>query len=155
MVIIGIDPGTSRVGYGIIKKGKKIRVLDYGIISTEKNIPQEKKLIIIEKEFRKLLRKYKPKYLAVETLFFFKNLKTAMKVSEARGVIILEAGKKKLKIIELSPLQIKNTITGYGRATKKQMQRMIKERLNLQKIPYPDDAADALSIAFCASFLVK
>lgn len=155
MVIIGIDPGTSRIGYGVIRKGRKIKVLDYGIISTKKNIPQEKKLVIIEKEFRKLLRKYKPKYLAVESLFFFKNLKTAMKVSEARGVIILEAEKKGLKIIEISPLQVKNTITGYGRATKDQVQRMIKKRLNLKEIPRPDDAADALSIAFCASFLVK
>jgi len=155
MVILGIDPGTSRMGYGLIKKGRGITTLDYGIISSPENIPQEQKLLIISKELRKIFRKYNPQYIAIEKLFFFKNLKTVMTVSEAKGIVLLEAARRKIKIIQLSPLQIKNAISGYGRASKKQMQQMIKERLKLKEIPKPDDAADALSVAFCALLLLK
>lgn len=155
MIIIGIDPGTSRMGYGLIKTGRKINVLDYGIISPLEKISQEERLLIISKELRKIFRKYNPQYLAIEKLFFFKNLKTAMTVSEAKGVVLLEAAKRKIKVIQLSPLQIKNAISGYGRASKKQMQQMIKKRLSLKEVPKPDDAADALSVAFCALLFLK
>ncbi len=155
MVIIGIDPGTSTTGYAVLRKGKKLSVLEYGIIQPSPNLKSSEKLIKIEKEFLKIFKKYKPHYLSIETLFFFKNSKTAMRVSEAKGVIMLTAAKKKMIILEFTPLQVKKTITGYGRANKKQVQGMIKKILHLQKIPKPDDAADALSLAFCASLLLK
>lgn len=153
MIIIGIDPGIAITGYGVIRKVKgRLKCLGYGIIQTAPSLPPEQRLKKLHLEIAVLLRKYKPKILAVERLYFFKNLKTAVPVSQAQGVILLAAAEKKLKVVQLSPLEVKMGVCGYGRADKVQVQKMIKEILGLKKIPTPDDAADGLSVAVCSSF---
>ncbi len=149
MIIIGIDPGLATVGWGIIKKGKKDKCLGYGVILTKPCLVPAERLKRINNELNKIIRKYQPDVLAVENIYFFKNLKTAMPVSQAKGVILLTAAKKKLPVYEFTPLQVKMTITGYGRAEKKQIQRMVQELLDLKEMPRPDDAADALGVAIC------
>ncbi len=158
MIILGIDPGTATTGYGAIKvKNQRIKVknnlicLGYGCIKTSPDLNDAERLRIISQEMNKIINAYKPKILAVEKLYFFKNLKTALPVSQARGVILLSAAKKKIPIFEITPLQVKMTISGYGRADKKQIQEMVKIILNLKEIPKPDDAADALGMAICCS----
>ena len=156
MIILGIDPGTATTGFGLIEKQGAKRTLQcvaYGCIETPKTKSAEQRLLILEKEMLKLLEKYKPGMLAIERLFFFKNLKSALPVSEARGVILLCAAKKNLPIVEFPPLQAKMAITGYGRADKKQMQAMVQKILLLPVIPKPDDAADALALAIACSML--
>jgi len=153
MIIIGIDPGTATTGFGVIKKTKndKLELIEYGCITTEKNLNSAKRLEKLYKEITSLIKKYKPDIVAVEDIFFFKNLKTAIKVSQARGVILLSIIKNKAKLLEFTPLQIKQAVACYGRADKNQVQQMVKTLLNLKKIPKPDDAADALAIAICAA----
>lgn len=156
MIITGIDPGSVITGYGIIRKTKKgLKCLDYGVIETNPSLPPEQRLHKLHLELLKLLRQYKPGILVVEKVFFFKNLKTAMPVSEAGGVVLLTAAKKKIKVKQLTPLEIKMGICGYGRADKKQVQKMIKEILKLKEIPRPDDAADALATAVCWAYSTK
>ncbi|MGF6906885.1 crossover junction endodeoxyribonuclease RuvC [Fusobacterium sp. PH5-44] len=148
MRIIGIDPGTAIVGYGIIDGEKnKCEVVDYGCIFTEKNLPMEDRLCIIYQKLSELIEKYKPTHMAIEELFFFKNSTTVISVGQARGVIILAGKQKGLDIQGYTPLQVKMGITGYGKADKKQVQEMVKRFLKLDEIPKPDDAADALAIA--------
>jgi len=152
MVILGIDPGTAIVGYGIISKEKsKLELLGYGCVTTDKILPQADRLGIIKKEIGKIIKKYKPQVMAVEELFFFKNLKTAIKVAEARGVLLVIGKDAGLRICEYTPLQVKIATVGYGRAEKQQVQKMVKAILNLKEIPKPDDAADALAVAICAA----
>jgi len=151
MIILGIDPGTARIGFGIIQKNNKLKLIDYGCIETSKNLKTPQRLIKLEKQLQEVIKKYKPKMVAVEDLFFFKNLKTAITVSQARGVILLTAAKLNVPISEYTPLQIKQAVTSYGRAEKRQVQRMVKMILNLKKIPKPDDAADALAAAICCA----
>jgi crossover junction endodeoxyribonuclease RuvC len=163
MIIIGIDPGTAKTGFGVIRKipglksknRNKIKCLGYGVIKTNPNFPPGERLKKINNELNKLINKYKPAVLAVEGIFFFKNLKTALPVGQAKGVILLTAAKKNVPVYEFTPLQIKMAITGYGRAEKKQVQKMIKTLLNLKEIPCPDDAADALAIAICCLNFLK
>jgi crossover junction endodeoxyribonuclease RuvC len=159
MIIIGIDPGTATTGYGIIKvkrqkaKGKsRLKCLGYGVIKTDPSLSSEERLKKLHSALSKLLREYKPKILATEKLYFFKNLKTAIPVSQAQGVILLTASKKKIKVHQFTPLEVKMGICGYGRADKTQVQRIIKEILALKEIPKPDDAADGLAIAVCCAF---
>ena len=159
MIIIGIDPGTAITGYGVIevknhksKTKNKLKCLKYGVIKTCSSSSIEERLKKIYSELSKLINKYKPESLIIERLYFFKNLKTVIPVSQAQGVILLLAAKKKIKIFYFTPLEAKMGICGYGRATKYQVQRMVKEILNLNKIPEPDDAADALALAICYSF---
>ncbi len=158
MTILGIDPGTATTGYGVIKSSP-LRCLDYGCIETAKTKTAGTRLLILERGLQKIIARFKPHIVAVERLYFFKNLKTALPVSEARGVILLAVAKKKLPVFEITPLQAKMAITGYGRAEKKQVQKMIKEILKLKEIPKPDDAADALAIAiayiFCSAIPLK
>lgn len=152
MIIIGIDPGTAKVGYGIIKTSKKsLRCLGYGLIQTSPDLPSADRLKKINNELNKLIKKYRPEALAVENVYFFKNLKTALPVSQAKGVILLTAAKKNLPVYEFTPLQIKMAMTGYGRAEKIQIQKIVQTLLNLKEMPKPDDAADALGIAICCS----
>ncbi|MDP2637316.1 MAG: crossover junction endodeoxyribonuclease RuvC [bacterium] len=153
MTILGIDPGTARLGYGVVEKAASLRCMDYGCIETPKTLRAEQRLLLLEKGIQKLLKQYKPDALAIERLFFFKNLKSALPVSEARGVVLLCAAKKKLPIVEFAPLQAKMAITGYGRADKKQMQAMVQKLLSLPTIPKPDDAADALAVAIACAVL--
>ena len=155
MIILGIDPGTATTGFGIINKTKDgVKVIDYGCITTTSDLNHGDRLKIINNELNKLIKKHQPKVMAVESLFFFKNLKTVMPVSQAKGVILLTAAKKKIPVHEFTPLQVKMAITGYGRAEKKQVQKMIQAMLNLEEKPKDknkrkDDAFDALGIALC------
>ncbi len=160
MTILGIDPGIQTTGYGVIQKKKGsgqlgLQCIAYGCITTPKEKTRGERLWLLEKGLIKLFSEYKPDIMAVESIFFFKNLKTVMPVSEARGVILLVGAKKKIPLYEFTPLQVKLAITGYGRADKKQLQRMSKEILQLSAVPKPDDAADALSIAVTCSFVAK
>ncbi len=156
MIILGIDPGTATTGFGIVKKDKgNFIMLDYGIIATSPKDIASKRLEKIFKEISVILKKHKPDLVVVEKLYFFKNLKTAMPVAEARGVILLAIQQNKIKIIELTPLEVKMGICGYGRAEKQQVQKMVKEILKLEKIPKPDDAADALALAICGALKAR
>lgn len=148
MVIIGIDPGTANTGYGIVRKTKKqLKCLDYGVIKTSPVDSPGERLRIINNQISKLIKKHQAKVLAVERLYYFRNQKTIAPVSQAKGVVLLAAARKKIPVFELTPLEVKMSITGFGRADKKDVQKAIKKILNLDKIPKPDDAADALAIA--------
>ena len=157
MIILGIDPGTATTGYGAIelKKNKFLQVVDCGCIKTSPDCETGERLKKINNELSRLIKKHRPKVLAVESLFFFKNLKTALPVSQAKGVILLAAAKKKVPVLEFTPLQVKMVITGYGWAEKEKVQKKIKKLLNLKKIPKPDDVADALGIAICGALKNK
>src|SRR3989338_7311676 len=161
MVIIGIDPGSVITWYSVIKKhkGQKncLEVIDFGCIITDKFATTGERLKKIYKEITKLIEKHRTEIVAVETLFFFKNLKTIMPVSQTKGVILLAAAEKKLPVFEFTPLQMKMAIAGYGRAEKKQVIEMIKKTVNLDRFDLKknnrkrDDAFDAIGIAICAS----
>lgn len=150
MIILGIDPGLAIVGYGVVDViGNKYRVLDYGVITTDKDTYFPDRIKIIYDGLNFIIDKYKPEDVAMEELFFNKNVKTAIKVGQARGAAILAIKNKGLDIFEYTPLQIKQAVVGYGRAEKRQVQEMVKILLNLKTIPKPDDAADALAVAIC------
>ena len=151
MIILGIDPGYAIIGYGIIDTTKQNMVLDYGAITTPKEDSMPVRLQSIEGALKYLFEKYKPDVVAVEELFYFKNQKTVIQVAQARGVIMLACQKYCGKIFEYTPLQIKQALTGHGRAEKAQVQYMVKAILGLSSIPKPDDAADALAVAICHS----
>ncbi|MBU5439662.1 crossover junction endodeoxyribonuclease RuvC [Tissierella sp. MSJ-40] len=156
MIILGIDPGIAIVGYSIIEcKGNSFKAIDYGCITTEANMLFPERLKIVYDEITKIIEKYQPEDLAVEELFFNKNVKTAIKVGQARGVEVLACVNKGLDIFEYTPLQIKQSVVGYGRADKKQVQEMVKILLNLKEIPKPDDVADALAVAICHGSSLK
>lgn len=151
MVILGIDPGYAIVGYGVIDTDRGNKVLDYGAITTPKENSISARLQEIEEGIKFLFEKFKPDVVAIEELFYFRNNTTIIPVAEARGVIILTAQKYCGNIYEYTPLQIKQALTGNGRAEKKQVQYMVKAILGLPEIPKPDDAADALAVAICHS----
>ncbi len=153
MIIVGFDPGIATLGYGVIKTEKRLKpqMIDYGIVSTPKEENLAVRLAMLEKGIKQIIEKFKPDEIAVEELFFAKNVKTAISVAHARGVILLTAIKECGKIFEYTPLQIKQALTGYGRADKNQIQQMVKTMLGLKGIPRPDDAADALAVALCHS----
>ncbi len=152
MIILGIDPGDTLVGIGIIKKeGSDISIVNYECIRADSNKKTAQKLLEISEKLSLLLEKYKPDLVSIEELFFFKNKKTVIKVAQARGVLLLTCQKYNLKILEFTPLQIKQSVACYGRADKKQVQKMVQSILNLKELPKPDDAADALAAAICAS----
>lgn len=155
MIIMGIDPGTAMTGYGIIEEEENLSVIDYGCIKTEPNLSTAERLVKIDRQLTKLIRKHKPKKVAIEDIFFFKNLKTAVKVSQARGVVLARAAQMKIPIMEYTPLQVKQAVASYGRADKSQVQKMVKLLLNLREIPKPDDAADALAVAICCANSAK
>lgn len=156
MIILGIDPGIAIVGYGIIEvRGNNYKAIDYGCITTDSKLLFPDRLKIVYDELINIINKYKPDDYAVEELFFNKNVKTAIKVGQARGVEILAAVNQGLPVFEYTPLQIKQAVVGYGRAEKHQVQEMVKLLLNLQEIPKPDDAADALAIALCHGSCLK
>ncbi|MDR1409549.1 MAG: crossover junction endodeoxyribonuclease RuvC [Oscillospiraceae bacterium] len=150
MTIIGIDPGYALVGYGAVQyQNNHFKVLEYGAISTQASTPFTQRLEEIYIGLRGLIAKFRPNGFAMEKLFFNTNTKTAIDVAQARGVLLLAAQLEGLKVGEYTPLQIKQSVCGYGRAEKKQMQEMTRLLLNLPSIPKPDDAADALAIAIC------
>lgn len=150
MRILGIDPGYAIVGFGIVEHiGNRFRVIDYGSIKTKAGLPPVERLQIIYNELRLLIYHNKPDCMAIEKLFFNTNVKTAIGVAQARGVLLLGAANEGLEIAEYTPLQIKQAVTGYGRADKPQIQQMVKSLLGLDKVPKPDDTADALAVAIC------
>ncbi len=150
MIILGIDPGIAIVGWGVVSYEKNsFTTLDYGAILTEAGLPVEDRLAIIHRELSGIIDKYKPECMSIEELFWNTNQKTGIVVAEARGVIICLARRMGLKIFEYTPLQVKQAVTGYGRADKKQMEMMVTTLLKLEETPKPDDTADALAIAIC------
>ncbi len=151
MIILGIDPGFGIIGYGVIDTNRAGLLIDYGAITTMKEASFPERLQEIEENLKVIFDTYKPDVVAIEELFYFKNQKTVIQVAEARGVIILACQKYCGKIFEYTPLQIKQALTGQGRAEKAQVQYMVKAILGLKSIPKPDDAADALAVAICHS----
>lgn len=156
MRIIGIDPGTATTGFSIMEcLDGDLKILDYGCICTKKEFSQSSRLNQIAKDLNTLIKKWRPDSAAIEKLFFQNNIKTAMNVSEARGVIMQKLEEKGIDISEYTPLEIKNSICGYGKADKKMVQQMVKLYLNLPYIPTPDDAADAIAISICHTNSLK
>jgi len=161
MIILGIDPGLATVGFAVIKKptdnSLKPKVIDFGCITTESFTPTGERLKKIHDEINKLIKKHRPALISIESIYFFKNLKTAMPVSQAKGAILLTCAQKNIPVLEFTPLQMKMAIAGYGRAEKKQVQEMMKSLFDFNNLDLKeknrkrDDATDALGIAFCAS----
>ncbi len=150
MVILGIDPGYATVGYGVIEyNGAAFRTRDYGAVTSPANTPFPRRLEMIFDGITQLCDEYKPDAVSVEELFFNTNLKTGIAVAHARGVILLAIQKLGIPFYEYTPLQVKQSVVGYGRAEKMQVMLMTKSLLGLEKIPRPDDAADALALAIC------
>lgn len=150
MRIIGIDPGFAITGFGILDyTGNKFSIVDVGVVTTAAGLELSNRLLTLYNGLEELIEKYKPEVMAVEELFFNTNVKTAIKVGHGRGVALLTAAKAGIEVYEYTPLQVKQAVVGYGRAKKDQVQQMVKILLNLEKIPKPDDAADALAIAIC------
>ena len=151
-IILGIDPGFGRLGYGIIKKDQKNewKMVGCGCIETSPKKSFVERISQIHQELVKIIKKHKPTRMAVEKLFFFSNVKTAIEVGQARGVVLLTGVENNLPIDEFTPLQVKQAITGYGRAEKDQMQKMVSVVLGIKEKIKSDDAADALAVALCA-----
>ena len=150
MIIIGIDPGYAIVGIGVIEyKGNKFRTIEYNAITTPAGMPTVERLKKIYTKMNSYLIKYNPDAIAIEELFFNSNQKTAINVAQARGVLLVCCANANIPIFEYTPLQVKQSVTGYGRADKSQIQQMVKMMLGLNVIPKPDDVADALAIAIC------
>lgn len=148
--ILGLDPGTATTGWGVIEEDRKNpKLVAFGCIETSKHKDTFTRLKEIADDLNHLISEYEPDEVAVEDLFFFKNLKTAVKVAQARGVLLLTIAQRGLGGYEYTPLQVKQALTGYGRAEKYQVQVMVKNVLKLDHIPKPDDAADALAVAIC------
>ena len=153
--ILGIDPGFAITGWGIIEHGKDFSAVDYGCIKTKAGTDYPSRLIKISLELDKVIKKFSPDLAVIEQLFFCKNIKTGIQVGESRGIAILTMAKNNLPIGEFTPLQVKQAVTGYGRASKTQVQRMVQTLLGLKEIPQPDDVTDALAIAICAAMTQK
>ncbi|MDZ4860747.1 MAG: crossover junction endodeoxyribonuclease RuvC [Candidatus Hydrogenedentes bacterium] len=150
MIVLGFDPGTATTGYGVVEgKGTRLVHIAHGIISTPANTPFAARLHAIHLEAIRLIREYVPEAVAIEKLYFARNVTTGIAVAQSRGVIALAADMAGLPIGEFSPLEVKNAVVGYGKATKHQVQDMVKILLNLGERPKPDDAADALALAIC------
>jgi crossover junction endodeoxyribonuclease RuvC len=148
--ILGIDPGTATTGWAILREtAGKMETLAYGHISTEKIHSDDERILEVSNDLEKIIRKYEPEEAAIESLFFFKNQKTVIQVAQSRGAILLTLRQNNVRVSSYTPLQVKQALTGYGRAEKKQMQQMIKNILHLSSLPKPDDVADALAIAVC------
>ena len=153
MIILGIDPGLAIVGYGVIEyKASRFRTLAYGALTTPAGTPIEDRLCMLYQGLSELIDRYKPDQMAIEELFFNSNQKTAINVAQARGIILLAAMNKNIPIFEYTPLQIKQSLVGYGRAEKHQVQIMVRDTLRLEAVPKPDDTADALAAAICHGY---
>lgn len=157
MIILGIDPGTATTGFAIVEKDKtgKLTPIKFGSISTSKDETDANRLFELACDLRSIISQYKPTLAGVEKLYFESNQKTAMTVSQARGVVLLSLTEAKIPLLEFTPLQVKSQVCGYGKANKIQVQRAVKMLYKLTVIPKPDDAADALAVAYCAAFTSK
>lgn len=153
MIILGLDPGVATTGYAAVKKGRdhEISALEWGTIETKKIDPLPRRLTIIASDLRALIKRWKPDLAVIEKIYFATNAKTAINVAHARGVLLLTLFQNRIPILELTPLQMKSQITGFGSAPKNQVQTMVKRLLKLKNLPRPDDAADALALAICGS----
>ena len=152
MVILGIDPGVATIGFGIIRAERgKNTLIQYGVITTPPGIPLSERLVQIYNDMEQLIETFKPDEMAVEELFFSKNITTGISVAHGRGVILLAAEKLGVPVFEYTPMQVKQSVVGYGKAEKKQVMLMTQRLLNMKEIPRPDDAADALALAICHS----
>lgn len=156
MNLIGIDPGIARTGWGIVEtKSSNPKPICFDCIETKAALASEKRILTLYKSLNEIISLYKPQEAAIESLFFNTNAKTAIKVGEARGVVLLSLAQNNIPVFNYTPLQIKIAVTGYGRAQKLQMQKMVKVLLNLEKIPKPDDVADALAVALTHAYSRK
>ncbi|MBQ8612869.1 MAG: crossover junction endodeoxyribonuclease RuvC [Ruminiclostridium sp.] len=150
MRIIGIDPGYAIVGFGVIEYDRaRFSVVDYGAVTTPAGMDFNSRLLEIYNDLCYILDKFRPEYMAIERLYFTSNQKTAIDVEQARGIVLLAARQRNIEVFEYTPLQVKQSVTGYGKAIKKQVQEMTTRILKLDEIPKPDDTADALAIAIC------
>lgn len=151
MLVIGIDPGTAITGYGLVRESQDGTLIsvDYGVVVTPSKIPMPQRLSQIYDGLKEVLHTHSPQSAAVEKLFFQKNVRTAMSVGQARGVALLALERAQIPIAEYAPTEIKQAVSGYGAADKRQIQEMVRTLLNLDEIPKPDDAADALAVAIC------
>ena len=152
MLALGIDPGTAICGYGLVEmQGSRLKAVKYGAVLTSPKSRAEDRLLKIYNELDALINEYKPDVMGVEQLFFNRNVTTAIPVGQARGIVLLTAAKNGLELVERTPLQVKQAVTGYGKATKDQVIYMVTKILHLPKPPHPDDVADALAIAICTT----
>lgn len=152
MRILGIDPGTATTGFGVVDSdGHKLAFVGGGVITTPAGTPMPERLLTISHELGQIINEYKPDLMSVELLYFATNVTTAMSVGQARGVVLLAAAEADIEVAEFTPLQVKQAVTGYGKAPKGQVQEMVKTLLGLKTIPRPDDAADALAVAIAAA----
>lgn len=150
MIVLGIDPGTAITGYGLVREERgQAAAVAYGAITTPSSLPLPDRLLIIQRDLAAIIDQYHPDQAAVEELFFNKNVRTALAVGHARGVVLLTLAQGNVPTYEYTPLQVKQAVTGHGRAEKAQVQQMVTLLLGLSKIPKPDDVADALAIAIC------
>ena len=153
MLALGIDPGTAICGYGFVEyQGSRLIAREYGAITTSPKARMQDRLAHIYDSLDELIKKYKPDVMGVEQLFFNRNVTTAIPVGQARGIVLLTAAKNNLRLVEQTPLQVKQAVTGYGKAVKKQIQEMTRILLHLDTIPKPDDTADALAAAICHGY---
>ena len=150
MRILGIDPGIAIVGFGLIESDRRnMRMLQYGAVTTEAGLPLATRLVQIEDDMRALIRQLQPDEIAIEELFFSKNITTGIAVAHGRGVVLCTAERLGIPIFEYTPMQVKQAVVGYGSATKHQVQDMTRRLLHLDALPKPDDAADAIAMALC------
>jgi crossover junction endodeoxyribonuclease RuvC len=150
MVILGVDPGYAITGYGVVSyQNNRLRVIDYGVISTSAGSPFPERLLHIAEQLDQLILTHKPETMAVEELFFSRNTTTAIGTAQARGVAVLSGARSGIPVYEYTPMQVKLAVAGYGKAQKDQVQQMVRVLLALEQIPRPDDAADALAVAIC------
>ena len=155
-LLMGIDPGTATTGYGIVREDSgHLECVGFGVVITQSGVPLEMRLDSIYRDLIAVLKQYKPTSAAVEKLFFQRNVTSAMAVGQGRGVALLAIAHSGLDAAEYSPLQVKQAVTGYGKASKLQVQHMVGALLNLESIPKPDDAADALAVAICHAHSAK
>lgn len=149
MITLGVDPGTAMMGYGIVDGDDEPTLVTYGVVETTAKESMDRRLVKLYDTVWELIRTHAPDVLAVEQLFFARNVTTALAVGQARGVVLLAAAQHGMDVFEYKPAEVKQTISGYGKADKPQMQEMVRVLLGLQNIPRPDDAADALAVALC------
>jgi len=158
MTILGIDPGIARCGWGIIErrvKSEELRIKSFGCIETDKHLSVAERLRKIYQELKKIIQQDKPSCIVMEQLFFAQNVKTAIVVGQSQGIILLTAAEAGIPVFEYTPLQVKQALTGQGRAMKSQVQKMVKLCLNLSKVSGPDDVSDALAVALCHLYNAK
>lgn len=156
IIILGIDPGLAQTGFGVLlKKNNTLSLVDYGCIPTDakKNFPNRLHEICLE--MKKVIQRHKPQTAAIESLYFYKNISSALKVAQAKGAIISLCVETNIPVQEFTPLQVKQSITGYGKASKEQIQKMVMAILKLKKIPQPSHSADALAVAICCAHTVE